>query len=179
MRNFFILLTLCLLSIFLSFGLGCFYSYFYPTKYYQLINNLAEEYEVEGAVIAAIANVESNFNEKSVSSKGAIGVMQLIPSTAEWIAGKVGLEYSEEKLYDGDYNIRLGGYYISYLVDLFDDRDVAICAYNAGQGNVKLWLENAEYSVDGKTLKKIPFQETENYLNRVRKSYFYYKNRYK
>ena len=87
--------------------------------------------------------------------------------------------YEKQKMFEPETNIKYGCFYLRYLIDKFSDLDAVICAYNAGQGNVKSWLENNEYSSDGKTLKKIPFQETENYLNRVRKSYFYYKNRYK
>ena len=105
--------------------------------------------------------------------------MQLMPSTAEWLAGKVGEEYSDERLYEPEFNIKLGSYYLSYLIKYFGDRKLAICAYNAGQGNVSNWLEDKRYSTDGKTLDNIPFEETKNYLNKVYKNYRYYKNKYK
>ena len=105
--------------------------------------------------------------------------MQIMPSTAKWIAQKIGEDYSEEKLLNGEYNLKIGSWYLSYLIDYFNDEKLGICAYNAGQGNVSMWLKNEEYSQDGKTLKKIPFEETKNYLNKVYKNYKYYKNRYK
>lgn len=148
-------------------------------KYKEEISQCSMIYNVDGALIASVANVESNFREDVVSSKGAIGIMQLIPSTAEWVANKIGESYSEDKLYDGDYSLKLGSYYLSYLISCFGDKKTAICAYNAGQGNVKSWLANSKYSSNGKTLDKIPFKETEKYLNKVIKNYSYYKLKYK
>lgn len=179
MRAFFSIFSLVVCAIILTYLVGCFYAYFYPMKYKEEIYEYSLEYQVDAALIASIANTESNFNERACSSKGAIGIMQLMPSTAKWIASKINEQYSEEKLYDGEYNIKLGSYYISYLISQFDDEKTAICAYNAGQGNVRQWLKNGEFSSDGKRLDKIPFKETKNYINRVYKNYNYYKNRYK
>ncbi|MBQ8792148.1 MAG: lytic transglycosylase domain-containing protein [Clostridia bacterium] len=148
-------------------------------KYKEEIEQLSEKYAVDGAIVASVANVESGFNEDAVSNKGAVGIMQLMPSTAQWLASKINIEYSQEKLLDGAYNIELGAYYLSFLIDYFQDERVGICAYNAGQGNVASWLNNKEYSSDGKTLSYIPFEETRNYLAKVLNQYNYYKNKYK
>lgn len=166
-------------SIILVYSIGCFYAYFYPMKYYEEIVDVSQKYDIDGALVASIANVESNFKNDAKSNKGAIGIMQIMPSTAEWIASKLNKEYAEEMLYEPSYNIELGAYYLSYLIDSFGDEKLVICAYNAGQGNVSNWLANKEYSSDGKSLNKIPFKETENYLNKVAKNYRYYKNKYK
>lgn len=147
--------------------------------YREEITSFGNAYGVKSALVASVANVESNFNENAVSNKGAVGVMQIIPSTAQWLASKIGEEYSEEKLLDGKFNLKLGTYYLSYLINYFGNEKLGICAYNAGQGNVSSWLKNGEYSKDGKNLDKIPFEETKNYLNKVYKNYNYYKNRYK
>lgn len=179
MKVFFSIISLTICAILLTFCIGAFNAYFYPMTFSKEIIALGNDYQVESALIASVANVESNFKETAISNKGAVGVMQLIPSTAEWLAGKIGIEYKEEKLLDGEYNLKLGTYYLSYLIDYFDDDKLGVCAYNAGQGNVSLWLKNQEYSKDGKTLNKIPFEETKNYLNKVYKNYNYYKNRYK
>ena len=134
---------------------------------------------MNSALVASVANVESNFNQEAISNKGAVGIMQLMPSTAEWLAGKIGEDYDSQSLLNGEYNIKLGCYYLSYLIQYFGNEKVGLCAYNAGQGNVSSWLKNEKYSKDGKTLTKIPFEETKNYLNKVYKNYNYYKNRYK
>lgn len=163
----------------LTYGIGCFYAYFYPIKYKEEIIVFAEENEIDGALIASLVNVESGYKEKAKSNKGAVGLMQLMPTTAEWLAGKMNLEYSEEKLLDAEYNLRIGSYYLAYLIKYFENEKLGICAYNAGQGNVQAWLKDVKLSPDGKTLKVIPYKETENYLNRVLKNYHYYKIRYK
>lgn len=163
----------------LTFCLHCFYSYFYPMKYKEEIEMLGQEYDVKSALIASVVNSESGFNESAQSSKGACGIMQIMPTTAEWVALKIGKEYSQEKLFDVKYNLEIGTYYLSYLIKYFNDEKLAICAYNAGQGNVSNWLKNEEYSSDGKSLFKIPFKETEDYLNKVYKNYNYYLRKYK
>lgn len=179
MKYFYSLLSLSIIAVIATFCIGAFYSYFYPMDYKDQIVEYSQLYGIDAGIVASVANVESGFNENALSSKGARGVMQLIPSTAEWLAGKLGEDYSEEMLYNGEFNIKLGSFYLAYLVAMFGNEKTAICAYNAGQGNVKNWLKSEEYSRDGKTLKKIPFAETKEYLNKVLKNYEYYKNRYK
>ena len=148
-------------------------------KYKEEIVSVSNKSGVEAAMIAAISNVESGYNKDAVSNKGAIGIMQLMPKTAQWVASKNKIEYNEEKLKEPFYNLKLGSLYLSYLIDEYQDLQVSICAYNAGQGNVSNWLKNTQYSKDGKTLYKIPFKETRDYLKKVNKNYNYYKNKYK
>ena len=144
-------------------------------KYREEIISIAQECDVDSALIASVVNTESHFDEKALSNKGAIGLMQILPSTAQWIAMKNNIEFKEERLFEYDYNLKIGSYYLSYLIAYFGDVKLGVCAYNAGQGNVSSWLKNKEFSSDGKTLKNIPFRETKEYLNRVLKSYNYYK----
>ncbi len=179
MKTFFSIFSLIILAIILIFLLNCFNAYFYPMKYKDEIYNFSSKYQVNAALIASVANTESNFKETSISKRGAVGVMQIMPQTAQWLAKKMKVEYSDDLLLDGEYNIMIGSYYLSYLLNYFENEKVALCAYNAGQGNVSEWLKNTEYSEDGKTLKKIPFEETKNYINKVYKNYNYYKNKYK
>ena len=92
--------------------------------------------------------------------------MQLMPSTAQYLANKLNLEYSD--IYDIDTNIHLGCYYLSLLIDKYQDVDVALCAYNAGPKTVDMWLKNANYSQNSKTLNVIPYPETRNYLRKIK-----------
>ena len=179
MKTIYSIMILSVCAVVLTYCVGSFYAYFYPMKYSEEIVFYSKSFGIDAGLIASVGNVESNFNEKAVSNKGAIGIMQLVPTTAEWLAEKSGNVYSEEMLYDGEYNIKLGSFYLKYLLNIFNDEKTAICAYNAGQGNVANWLKNTQYSQDGKTLTKIPFKETRNYLSKVLKNYRYYKNRYK
>ena len=179
MRISFSILILIIVSILLAYSLSCFYSYFYPMTYSEEIREISSQYDIDSALIASMVNAESSFKETALSSKGAVGLMQLMPSTAEWLAENMGLDYSEELLCTAEYNLQLGVYYVHYLMKVFQNDRVVLCAYNAGPTNVKNWLKNKEYSQDGKTLLKIPYNETEVYVNKVYKNYHYYKNKYK
>ena len=179
MRLSYTLLSLLMIVIILIYTVGCVFSYFYPMSYSQEIVKYAELYNINSALVASVINTESGFNEHAKSIKGAIGLMQIMPTTAEWVSNIIGIDFDEKNLYQPEYNIEIGTYYLSYLKNCFDDEKLALCAYNAGQGNVKKWLNNKEYSSNGKTLDYIPYQETKNYLNKVYKNYHYYKNKYK
>lgn len=179
MKYFFSTLSLGIIAIVIAFSLSCINGYFYPMKFEHDISLNAQEFAVNPALVASVANVESGFRENVRSNKGAVGIMQLLPSTASWLAQNLGEGYSENMLYNPSYNIRLGTFYLSYLLNIFEDENSAICAYNAGQAKVRSWLENEEYSSDRITLNKIPFSETENYLNKVTKNYHHYEKRYK
>ena len=175
----FSLIILGLTAILLAFSISCFYGYFYPMRYSSEIREVAKEYELEPALIASMINVESSYKPERKSVKGAVGLMQLMPVTAEWLCKNLNIEYKEEALVEPKYNINLGGYYLSRLLKSFGNSQTALCAYNAGPTNVREWLKNTEYSEDGKTLKKIPFEETRNYIQRVEKNLKYYRDRYK
>lgn len=179
MKTFFACLSLTICAVILSYSIGCFFAYFYPIKYQDEIKFYSKKYNLNSALIASVINVESGYDEEIISNKGAIGLMQLMPSTAEWVANRNGIYYNEDKLFEVSYNLNLGCYYLSYLIDYFNSEENGVCAYNAGLGNVQNWLKNKEYSQDGKKLKIIPFNETKDYLNKVYKNYHYYKNRYK
>ena len=98
--------------------------------------------------------------------------MQIMPDTGKWIAEKLEVEgFSEEKLFEPETNIRFGCWYLKYLLDTFSgDRRTAAAAYNAGPGNVKKWLADERYSSGGE-LVKIPFKETERYVEKVQRAY--------
>ncbi len=179
MKTIYSVIILSVVAIFLSYSVGAFHAYFYPMKFKDEIIYYGGQYGVNPAILASVANVESGFNENAVSNKGAVGLMQLMPSTAQWVASKMGENYDQNLLFQGEYNIKIASYYLAYLFSQFGDTKTALCAYNAGQGNVKNWLKNNDYSTDGITLKKIPFEETRNYIVKVEKNYRYYKNRYK
>ena len=129
----------------------------YPLRYTALICEKADKYALDPAFVAAVACTESGFDPSARSGKGACGLMQLMPKTAEWIADKNGLTYSSELLFDEEYNMEIACAYIRYLFDRFHrDADVA-AAYNAGEGNVRKWLSTG----------KIEFSETADYVKKV------------
>jgi len=131
----------------------------YPLKYENIIIKYAEEYGLDPYFVCAMIDTESNFEKDAVSEDGAQGLMQIMPETSEWIAGK--LEVSEYDIFDPDTNIRFGCWYLYFLKDKFSgERQLMIAAYNAGHNKVEEWLSQG-YSKDGATLDEIPYAETE------------------
>ena len=155
----------------LFIGMGIFASclkIMYPVKYRGEIDEYAAAYGFYPCFILAVIKTESGFDPNAKSAAGAIGLMQLMPATADFIADKADIGgIGDEDLYRPEANIRLGCAYLRYLMGRFGDMRLCICAYNAGEGNVAAWLINPDCSKDGKSLYKIPFKETERYCNRV------------
>ncbi len=152
------------------FVLYCAICILFPIEHYDLIQKYAEEYGLDPAFVCAVINTESGFDPNARSPKGAKGLMQLMDDTAEWIAPQVPIEnFNVFRVTEPELNIRLGCWYLSYLNRTFDgDLTLMIAAYNAGSGNIAKWLENEEYSKDGKSLNKIPYKETETYIIKIK-----------
>ncbi len=153
----------------------------YPLKYQSEVEAASEKYGVDIALIYAVIKSESNFDEDAVSSAGAIGLMQLMPDTFEWVQtyytdGDDG--YTVDDLTDYAVNIDYGTHLLAILLDMYEEESSAICAYNAGVARVDSWLEDSEYSDDGVTLKYIPIEETRNYLEKVTTNKNVYLNLY-
>lgn len=138
-----------------------------PLRHDDIIRQQAEAKNLDPALIAAVIYQESRFRPRE-SSAGALGLMQLLPDTAHFIAGKTGgSKFTTEDLATPQINIQYGAWYLRYLLDQFDDNEMtALAAYNAGIGNVQEWLAK-----DGQThitdLDQIRFPETREYVKNV------------
>jgi len=152
----------------------------YPLKYQEIVSKYSEEYDLDPFLIYAMIKVESSFDEKAVSSKDARGLMQIMPTTATWIADKIKDNmFDTDDLFEPDKNIMMGAWYINYLREKFDGNvSLAIMAYNAGPGSVQNWLLDESVSSDGKTIDKAPYEETANYERKIMDSYKMYKQIY-
>ena len=150
----------------------------YPMEYVELVRTNALSREIPPAWVAAVILAESSYDPQAISSVGARGLMQIMPETAEWISKKFDEPCDLERLFDPETNIRYGCWYLGYLFGRFGDMRAATAAYHAGQGSVDKWLQNPEYSSDGKTLKVIPFESTATYVERVMKYYEKYQKLY-
>lgn len=138
----------------------------YPIKYTDEIISAADRYGLDRFLVAAVVNTESSFRPDAVSQDGAVGLMQLLPSTAEWIAFRRGETFSEEMLYDPETNLDYGCWFLNYLIDRYDGSvRHALIAYNAGFGRLDEWLKTG--AVENGELKEIPYAETRNYVDRV------------
>lgn len=151
----------------------------YPMEYQDLIRKYAAENELPAAYVASVILAESSYRADAVSSANAQGLMQILPETGDWIAGKFDETYQEGCLFDPETNIRYGCWYLGFLMRRYDgDMRCASAAYHQGQGTVDKWLANPEFSRDGKTLDKFDSQATETYVNRIMKYYETYEERY-
>lgn len=171
--------TISLLVAFISFFTTYAYvQVLYPLKFKQEIETASYVNHVEPELLASLINEESSFDNLSESRAGAIGLMQLMPTTAQWLADKMQIDFSIAKLYEPQYNINMGAYYLRYLLDKFGDEYTALCAYNAGEGQVKTWLLSREFSSDDKVLKNTPYRETNSYVEKVLKNKTRYSTRF-
>ena len=152
----------------------------YPMKHVDAIKEYSKEFNIDPWLVVSVIWVESKFDNMATSSKDARGLMQVTPPTGEWAFEKLGLsDFDSELLYDPEINIRIGSWYLDNLRTEFDgSMELVLAAYNGGSGNVTEWLKDERYSDDGKTLNKIPFTETENYVKRVLDTYEKYKEIY-
>lgn len=157
--------------IFLFLVVICFnllISFFFPLKYWDEIKYYSKVFSLDPFLVAAVINAESSFDSGALSDKGAKGLMQLMPNTAAWIAENNHIGYHEENLYDPEYNIFLGCWYLANLNQVFDDRiPVVLAAYNGGRGNTSLWLESEIWNGELSDIENIPFTETSTFVQKV------------
>lgn len=158
---------------------NCYISFSYPIKYGEQIEEVCTAFDIPKSMFCALINTESSFNPNAKSSAGAIGLTQILPSTAEYICIKNNLDYSNFDLYNPNDNIYLGSMYLRYLFDRFDNRYTALCAYNAGETVVRSWLSNTNYSYDKISLYNIPYNETDNYIKKIKNAEQIYLKFYK
>ena len=131
----------------------------YPLAYEHVIVGHAENYDLDAALIAAMIYRESKFEPDARSPAGAIGLMQILPETAEGIALNTGgSKFQVQDLYDPEINVRYGAFYMRRLMRKYGDERLALAAYNAGQANVDKWLAADE---------GIAFPETREYVSDV------------
>ena len=172
------LLALVLLAAAAFFALPYIKKMIYPIDFGEYIEIYSAEFNLPQELVCAVIYTESRFDKDAESAVGAKGLMQLMPDTFGWIAKKLGEENVEFKIFDPETNIKYGTYYLSYLYERFENWETVVAAYNAGPNKVSEWLKDEKYSKDGQRLVKIPFSETENYVNRVLSAEKEYKDIY-
>lgn len=166
--------------------------YFYPLKYKEYVFKYSSLYEnLDPFLVFSVIKAESGFNPNATSHKNARGLMQITDDTSIWIAEKMKIEnFKTENLYDPETNIKMGCWYLNNLMEEFmyedgvyvseeERKKLVLAAYNAGRGNVALWLKDKKFSSSGRTLEVIPFKETEMYVKKVQNYYRAYQKLYK
>lgn len=146
----------------------------HSVEYLDTVEVYAESYSVPKELILAVIKTESKFKSDAVSSKGAVGLMQIQPETFTWLCEK-NLDPANDPnlLYTPDVNIKYGTYYLDMLYSEFGSWETVLAAYNAGPAKVRKWLEDPECSENG-VLVNIPYKETREYVEKVMKA----KNKY-
>lgn len=154
----------------------------YPKTYQEIVSVYEEKYNVEANLIFAVIKAESNFDEKAISNRNAIGLMQIMAETAKDVAQKNDIEINsenlQEELCDVYKNIEIGTCYLSTLIQKYQNKEVALAAYNAGTGTVDGWIEKGIIQKDGTDIENIPYKETNNYVRKILRDYKIYEDLY-
>lgn len=147
--------------------------------YREVMQNYTSQLDLDEAWVYGLIRQESRFVPHARSSAGAAGVMQLMPSTARWVARRLGLkDYRRALAGELDTNIALGTYYLKHVMTLLDGSPLlATAGYNAGPLRAKRWrddkaMEGAVYA------ESIPFSETRDYVKKVMSNAAYYARRF-
>jgi soluble lytic murein transglycosylase len=153
------------------------YELAYPLAWWSLVQEAAVMYNIDPLLILAVMREESNFSPTAVSSSGARGLMQLLPSTAEWIMeSKLNRSFSEETLDEPEVNITLGAWYLAHLLDQFDsDLARTVAAYNGGPGNLQRWIAASPLTHPADLPAVLASSETREYLVKVLNSWLVYR----
>lgn len=150
----------------------------YPEMYTDLIERSISKhyYHLNPYLVMAIIREESRYNLRARSLRGATGLMQLMPATAEWITGR---DLTVRDLYDPSVNIEAGVRYLEYLFTRFHTLEEVLAAYNGGPTNVQRWrAETQELRIE-RFIEEIPFPETRTYVKKVYTTYCIYQALYR
>lgn len=183
-KRFLTIFLLILIAIVIFIGLfrNEILKVFYPLKYAENVENYAKSYNIEESLIFALIKAESNFDEKAVSHKDALGLMQIMEETAIDVAKKydinINMDNAKKDILDTDNNINIGTKYLAVLLEKYHNVEVAVAAYNAGIGTVDKWIEQGIIKADGTDIENIPYKETNNYVRKILVNYKMYKELY-
>jgi soluble lytic murein transglycosylase len=144
----------------------------YPTAYLPDIRQQAGGL-VDPYLVAAIIREESQYDARAVSRVGAVGLMQVMPATAQAVARRQGFAgVAREDLFDRETNIRFGIHYLEQLLQQFNGNAMyAVAAYNAGPQAVTAWIAKHGGREPDEFVELIPYQETRQYVKKVLRSY--------
>ncbi len=139
----------------------------YPLPYESLIRREAEKNNFDPLLAAGLMRQESTFQADALSPTNAIGLMQVEPKTGKLLAKQLRVSFNVKKLFEPDYNIRLGMLYISNLVRLTGAPEYALAAFDAGEDRIAAWKAERNYDEIPELVESIPFTETRDYVQIV------------
>ncbi|HAX75466.1 MAG TPA: tail length tape measure protein [Cyanobacteria bacterium UBA11372] len=145
----------------------------YPFPYLELVENWSKQRQLNPLLVISLIRQESRFETTIRSVANAIGLMQVLPSTAAWIAPQINLKnYALENPND---NINLGTWYLDHTHETYNNNSLlAVASYNAGPGNVSNWIQKYGLNDPDEFVEDIPFPETQGYVKHVFGNYWNY-----
>ncbi len=145
----------------------------FPFPYRKDILKYAEQQGINPLLVISVMRKESTFNPKIDSRVGAIGLMQIVPPTAEWVAKQI--KFKDYTLTKAEDNIKIGTWYLAHNHHRYENNSLlAIASYNAGTGNVNQWLDRYDVNDSDRFVEHIPFPETQDYVEGVFGNYWNY-----
>ncbi|MDY3006225.1 lytic transglycosylase domain-containing protein [Anaerococcus sp. AGMB00486] len=160
-----------LMVVVISFSLIAYQTSRQKIAYQEEIYKYSEKYNVDPLLVSSIIKVESDFDINAHSSQDAMGLMQLLENSAKHSAEILGEDYLPDKLKEVDYNLNLGVGYYNYLYKYYNNKDLALAAYNGGIGNVDKWIEDGIIDRYDPEISNIPIEETRQYVIKINANY--------
>jgi soluble lytic murein transglycosylase len=149
----------------------------YPFPFMEAIDSWAKQRQINPMLVTALIRQESRFEPKIESAVGAIGLMQVMPETADWIASKIGLQ--KYVMSNPNDNLKLGTWYLDYTHHEYNDNSLfAVASYNAGPGSIADWIDRFGFRDPDQFVEQIPFSETKDYVESVFENYWNYMRLY-
>ncbi len=144
----------------------------YRTDYSELVEKYSEEFGIDKAFVFAVIKTESNFDPSAVSDAGAIGLMQIIEDSFDWVSSKLGEdELTYEDMFTPEYSIMYGCYMLAFLYDRYGSYELAAAAYHSGIGEVDSWIEDGIVSLDNPDIADFEGSNTRHYVRKIMKAY--------
>ena len=148
----------------------------YPTEYEEYVVKYSKEYNVDPTFVYSVIKVESNFNPDATSNVGARGLMQLMEDAFDWLKFRLNdtRDLTFDDMYDPELNIQYGTYYLSYLMDKYDNSiELSAAAYHCGMNLVDSWIEDGTVNPENFNVEDIPDEndQTSHYINKITKAY--------
>lgn len=152
------------------------YNYFHEVEYQRTIEKYAKQNGLRPEFVAAVIYTESRFQPEAQSHIGAMGLMQIMPDTAAWVAKEQGTKV--QNLNEPEENIRIGTWYLRDLYQSYRVPVLVLAAYNAGRGHVDEWIRQYDWKERVPAIEEIPFPETREFIRSVQKYEEVYRDKF-
>jgi soluble lytic murein transglycosylase len=150
----------------------------YALPYAAEIRSSSRRAGVDPMIVAGLIRQESAYEKKALSNKNAFGLMQVLPKTGRLIAHELRMRYSDDRLFEPPFNVRIGTVYFAGLIKSFHSVEAALAAYNAGEDRVTAWQSGQQYGELPEFVESIPFTETREYVQIVMRNAAIYRELY-